>query len=559
MSLQVTLAVDQVKLVHTLKHTFSSSSSVYTELAQNARRADATRIDFRTFEDGFEIEDDGSGIHDFAALLRVASSGWDEALIEREGPYGLGFLIALHSCERIEIESCGQRLDAQTADILNFVSQPITQCERITGTLIRLSGGVKQSLVMEKPHFSNAPLVGAARLFKGFPIPVTLNGQDVPRPHAANDDFVKTSIGDISVATLAGDDIEATDMHVYLQGLSISLPSASGVERFPAVIHLDPVQFHGRAPDRSLVIEEDAATRVQSALRDVVVARLMEVVKSQPDRLWNCQRALTFTDHQHLLNAVDVIPKDFLTTADCSTLDLGRREWFGRKRNLPKNAAMISRQDLENYSLIVPADVLGDWNGMPEEEPDTLAYVNIVAYVASVKGATLIETDKIPEGHWIYSLPSLVREPMVKVASYVPAEAPDHYLNTCDGSEQEIVFGSEVQLEGPLGMVPSALGYGVTPDLRIAVQQNANTWALVHAFCDFKDENDRYEEDSAERHSNRVAIAQSAAFGGNTAKLLRAALDESYQFNALRSSLGGKSFKVSIDEKGNISVEPMAD
>jgi hypothetical protein len=69
--------------------------SILLELAQNARRAGASKIlvDF-TKEDELIIEHDGAPFEDFAPLFSLGDSGWDEDDTKAEDPAGCGFFIA---------------------------------------------------------------------------------------------------------------------------------------------------------------------------------------------------------------------------------------------------------------------------------------------------------------------------------------------------------------------------------------------------------------------------------------------------------------------------------
>jgi len=60
------------------------------EILQNARRAHATRVEI-TNEDGrVTVRDNGHGIQDFAKLLDLGGSGWDESIESGEDPAGVG-------------------------------------------------------------------------------------------------------------------------------------------------------------------------------------------------------------------------------------------------------------------------------------------------------------------------------------------------------------------------------------------------------------------------------------------------------------------------------------
>jgi len=79
------------------------------EVLQNARRAHATRVEI-TNEDGrVTVRDNGHGIQDFAKLLDLGGSGWDESIEFGEDPAGVG-LFCLAPRE-VSIRSKGSRVN----------------------------------------------------------------------------------------------------------------------------------------------------------------------------------------------------------------------------------------------------------------------------------------------------------------------------------------------------------------------------------------------------------------------------------------------------------------
>src|SRR3989304_3898830 len=55
------------------------------EILQNARRAGATQVSITNLSDGtICVRDNGGGIDDFARLLDLGGSGWDDALESSE-------------------------------------------------------------------------------------------------------------------------------------------------------------------------------------------------------------------------------------------------------------------------------------------------------------------------------------------------------------------------------------------------------------------------------------------------------------------------------------------
>ncbi len=60
------------------------------ELLQNARRAGATKVAITNKDGWVTVKDNGQGIGDFAKLLDLGGSGWDDACEESEDPAGVG-------------------------------------------------------------------------------------------------------------------------------------------------------------------------------------------------------------------------------------------------------------------------------------------------------------------------------------------------------------------------------------------------------------------------------------------------------------------------------------
>ncbi len=78
------------------------------EILQNARRAGAAEVHIINSEGQVTVRDNGRGIADFAALLDLGKSGWDESLESTEDPAGVGvFCLAPRE---VTITSGGQQV-----------------------------------------------------------------------------------------------------------------------------------------------------------------------------------------------------------------------------------------------------------------------------------------------------------------------------------------------------------------------------------------------------------------------------------------------------------------
>ena len=213
----VQLQVNEAKLVKHLKLSFSNATTVLGELMQNARRAHATQVafDYDAAAGRLSVTDDGCGIADMQMLVSIADSGWDAETLRTEHPFGMGFLAAVYAAEHLTVESRGARIDCDTERLLAFEPVRVEACEERAGTRITLQGVRIEGLA-----------AALRRLAYGFPIPVLLDSESLPRPHACDSRlrFIATAIGACHVRGLTGrDDFRASTSRLtcYLQGLPV--------------------------------------------------------------------------------------------------------------------------------------------------------------------------------------------------------------------------------------------------------------------------------------------------------------------------------------------------
>lgn len=153
---------------------------VLNELFQNARRAGATSITLSTERQGTAVRlsviDDGIGIDEPAALVTLGHSGWDAEIVRREDPAGMGIFSL--AGRQVEIRSWSPRhaagwkllIEAEDWEASNPVSLAPCAIERGTTISFDLSQAWQNELG-----------VAVARAALYFPLPVTLNGEALPR------------------------------------------------------------------------------------------------------------------------------------------------------------------------------------------------------------------------------------------------------------------------------------------------------------------------------------------------------------------------------------------
>lgn len=153
---------------------------ILSELIQNARRAGASAVDLKVIEADeaafLAIVDDGAGIEDPSVILALGRSGWGDDIARREDPAGMGvFSLAGRD---VEVRSCprstgdGWSIRIASGDWESGAPIAVAPCTHPFGTEIRVPIDEQWPKSLETV---------AQRAARYCPLPVQLNGQDLPR------------------------------------------------------------------------------------------------------------------------------------------------------------------------------------------------------------------------------------------------------------------------------------------------------------------------------------------------------------------------------------------
>lgn len=318
----VRASINERKFFESMKHLFATSFSLIGELMQNARRAGASRIDFEVDIEGKKasVADDGSGISDFQVVIALCDSGWDEQVTLTDKPFGMGLFSLFFAAEKVVFRSGGRRLEVSLDDIVHKRSLSVRADHEgaITkGTRVELIGLKENLLGKGYNGFYYGPagqqeyaIINEIRArAKGFPLPVSINGQECPRPHAQDQlQGVMTPIGFVSYAGVTTDDQmipEIRQHQLYLQGLPIG--SRKG-QNEPIIVHLDSTQFTARMPDRSDLFDPLVQMeKVEAELRNLVSYRLTSLKANMSGEEFVRKHWDNCKSH-HLMRLMDDIP-----------------------------------------------------------------------------------------------------------------------------------------------------------------------------------------------------------------------------------------------------------
>jgi hypothetical protein len=545
----VALRVNAPNLVQQLRFGFASDTTVLGELMQNARRAGATRVEFELDPEARElrVKDDGCGIGSFDPLLAVAESGWDPDLIEREHPFGMGFLSALFACEHITVESKGGRLAAPTRDLLAFKPVAVHPVQDAGNTVLTLRGfGLEPGLVERVLR----------RLAKGFPIEVLFNGAALERPKALTSglEFLRTDIGQVHIPGFCGgSDLPWTQssdraLVVYLQGLPVFQrgPDFAMDETLPArrtvVVHLDSSLFRARLPDRDKLRDEpQALALIRKALRGVAHERISAMKPVlEPAAFAEGYEAMLAWECLDLLNDVPVLPAGLLRVIDGYPIRDGLATV-----NLELSAGSVAQADIESGAVkVVNLDSL-ETDGAP-------------AWMYAWKRGFLVYWDAaLDSGHWLFRHLIDLTEPRVGVEIVGESRRADFDDGLWVGGPVAFCRSYRLSLDGDSIEVDSEALYLESSDIDpdspcglFIVPAVETTGMVVRQASSYFDENDLFNETACYGDQGAFATFVLAHTASDPAMALGRLLPSFKGY----ASLAGRSFILSLDGQGKPSV-----
>ena len=369
----IRLKTNQQRLIANLRHAFNPSSML-GELLQNARRAKASHILVEADETSITVSDDGIGIADLQSLIFIAESGWDEELQARENAFGMGVLSTLYFSERLLVHSGDRSFGATTVQII--AGKPIQVHEAPTriGTGIRLEGVKSPTEGLVLPDWVGQQL---RRLATAFPIRISFNGCELPRPLADPDlPWRDTPVGKVLI------DLDALrfQWRTFLQGLPIGKDPRTS-DHHVVLLRDDMI---ARLPDRQhLLNEREDNQRIQEAVSQAFRQALIEKKGTMaPDEF------------------LDVYVNTCLTSSNGDLLNdvpFAHRSWFRDWRDVPPGHAHAWERQFQ--SGVIAADELtstGVWRIESDDDEEATAEVYVCA-----RGGKLLEEYNLHADHWL--------------------------------------------------------------------------------------------------------------------------------------------------------------
>ncbi len=89
--------------------TFVDLTTYVEELSQNADRAGCDNLWWEVDDDRIVAANDGALLEDLTKLFTISESGWNEAIKEKQHPFGKGFMSVIIAADTIEVHSAYQK------------------------------------------------------------------------------------------------------------------------------------------------------------------------------------------------------------------------------------------------------------------------------------------------------------------------------------------------------------------------------------------------------------------------------------------------------------------
>ena len=427
------MKVNETKLVHTLKDAFTNDYAVITELAQNARRAGATKVEYTWDNDEFQrmatltVEDNGSGIADFQDLFSVADSGWSAETVAEEEPFGMGFLLAVYLSESLTVISQGKILTATQSAILNLEDLVVEDYTgpAVPGTKI-IMRNVNIKGVNDEYDFKNV----MNRYLGAFPIEVdykcTENDMDstyIPfRSLDRNYDVevLRANVNYIEYPCEIGsifhhkDYLPAKGYQVVIyQGLFTGSKSASGSGEInqTTVFHMDSKAAKIRLPDREVFINADSVGALVSKHIRAATIALLDSMAGDYNFLAAHVDSLRSYGRMELLNNFDQFPSQKLRRIAAFPPREGNEdEW--NAAHFPSQCASDPDLEKDEMANTVVFNSERSWNLFNYDsmrssgvEKDAENYNFMLAYYMDNCGKEVFILDDISLGskHWLHN------------------------------------------------------------------------------------------------------------------------------------------------------------
>ncbi len=556
----ISMSINQNGLIAAMSKGFDSPISIIKELAQNSRRAKATKIEFNFNVDlkSFTVIDDGEGISDFSKLIGAYHSNWGED-VSSENPYGIGFLSVILASDRLIVRSNGQMLDAACEDIKTFKNLTVVP-DHNQGTTITLFG--EKITPLFEACFST--------IFAGFDIPVFVNGVEIERIEAltAQLPFIQTEMGMLYIKSTIGhtgstDRLEYSGFtRLYYQGFYIGhigdptyCNHPSSLNQSGNIVHIDYTKYDAIAPDRHKLIDEiEVIKTFKKIIHEIIRKDICDKLREFGEELiLNSYHTIRDFGLLPIYNTIEFLPKAVLEEFEDYPVRQSNRDGSGHTLREP--TFHPSKLDIVSGKIPIFQDIFNSENEF-----------KFAMYCWLMSGLILDSPrydgrQPLDSEHWVFNLLNIPKseyddsgvEVFYKCPVTVELTNTHNYgVSEFDnGLDHGTIFCDEIKFCGPAGEVVCDK-YAFVTDDKVVIPVNEHSSEVVLQSKSFSDEFDAYNEVESDYESDKFSTwLTSARLSSDSQALLKLLLIDHV---GKYPSLKGQQFVVSVSNTGDLEV-----
>lgn len=300
--MKLDVQIEKHSILNNITHFFSKEDAYIQELLQNARRAEASRVEVRidTKNGTLTVADDGHGVADPQSLLTIGKSDWTEA-IKEETPAGMGFYSVFKLGSKASIRSGRFLLEVDLAELKQGRQALLTESlPRIKGTVVTVFSAWPK--LLDNNKLCEAAVDGALHKWKRqarympFTTTIAIDGKtEVVQAHdprkTPDNLLVRTqrSWGYID-AMINAHSCHNERFQLISQGVAVDMEKHLGVDRqelgydLSIVAHCKPGTVNFTLPDRDGLIRDDKLEKFFKDARESIVASAIEAAKGSSDK-----------------------------------------------------------------------------------------------------------------------------------------------------------------------------------------------------------------------------------------------------------------------------------
>lgn len=167
--------INEEKLFKLLPYFFDRPSAVLLEIAQNAHRSGAARLDITLKGSELEVEDDGSGTDNPQALVCLAESDWPSTVMDNQMPAGWGLFFLMSISETVTFTSRFGTLEIDCKRFLNGSYYRDKALTMVDGS-VRTEKGFRIRAHLVEGVFKSVAYLQVLESLAYFPMNITVNG-----------------------------------------------------------------------------------------------------------------------------------------------------------------------------------------------------------------------------------------------------------------------------------------------------------------------------------------------------------------------------------------------